>query len=358
MSVENRAFELEYKKPINTDALRDDVMSYLGEYRFKLPTYDYNFFYSRGPDGLFALRDKYDGDSMKDKAVRAIIRNEKNNKPTNREQAELKGLLTLERQLATTNNGDMVLWVSPPGSKEEGYGNYGFVYIGSIHENSEDEKRIDMTAIRINNPSLNQFNSYLSFITDSKKYFQKDTEFLESPFVLNYPSELAIKTLLEMFKIEKDPEIHKKFTNSMEALSPVIESLISSLQNEDSIEVKQRIFNTLENLATKMYRSRGREYGAIIDNLDSSGAAIAIIKFGNVKPETVAGSCGASGSSNDILSNNIFNSSQSALKDILSNDHYDDYECPHCHKSLSGESKTNKSSWRSKCDHCGGNIHC
>jgi predicted RNA-binding Zn-ribbon protein involved in translation (DUF1610 family) len=38
--------------------------------------------------------------------------------------------------------------------------------------------------------------------------------------------------------------------------------------------------------------------------------------------------------------------------------HYDDYECPHCHENLSGESKSNKSSWRSSCDHCGGTLNC
>lgn len=359
MTVENRAFELEYKKPINTDSLRDDIISYLGEYRFRLPSYDYSFFYSRGRDGLFALRDKYDGDSMKDKAVRAIKRNEKNNRPTNREEAELKGLQSLEQQINEANHENMVLWISPPGPKEEGYGNYGFVYIGTINERSEGEKEVKMTAIRIENPNIKQFNSYLSFIIDSKKLFQKDTEFLASPFVLNYSSEFAIKTLLEMFRMEKDPEIHERFSASIQSLTPVIDELIDSIQNESLPETQRGILNTLENLASKLYKARvgDRIFYTTIDRIESMGVAHAIRNY-NFKPETVAGSCGASGRSNDILSNNIFNSGQSTLKDVLNNDHYDDYECPHCHKTLSGESKTNKTSWRSKCDHCGGNIHC
>lgn len=37
-------------------------------------------------------------------------------------------------------------------------------------------------------------------------------------------------------------------------------------------------------------------------------------------------------------------------------DYYDDYDCPDCKKSISGEKKNDPSSWRTNCPHCGSNA--
>ena len=45
----NGAFRLErYKSPINKDSFRDDIVSYLGEYRFALPKYSYKLTFENG----------------------------------------------------------------------------------------------------------------------------------------------------------------------------------------------------------------------------------------------------------------------------------------------------------------------
>lgn len=38
--------------------------------------------------------------------------------------------------------------------------------------------------------------------------------------------------------------------------------------------------------------------------------------------------------------------------------HYESYQCPGCKNWLSGEKKNDKSSWRTKCDHCGNKLNC
>ena len=85
----------------------------------------------------------------------------------------------------------------------------------------------------------------------------------------------------------------------------------------------------------------------------------------------LAGSCGGRVVERDSIESllgitnsftNIYSTEYRLITNPLeikdSSTHYDDYECPHCHKRLSGESKTNKSSWRASCDHCGGTLNC
>ncbi|MEK7070282.1 MAG: hypothetical protein AAB966_00580, partial [Patescibacteria group bacterium] len=57
--------------------------------------------------------------------------------------------------------------------------------------------------------------------------------------------------------------------------------------------------------------------------------------------------------SDDFLRGLLFNKG-----DGSTSNHYEDYQCPHCGKTLSGESKTDKSSWRKNCDHCDGSLGC
>lgn len=331
MELEKRAFELEYRKPINEASLRDDIISYLGEYRFKVPVYDYEFFYSEGIDGNFSLRDKYDGDSMTDKAIRAIRKNEDSNRSARRETAELLGLQSLERQLDHAEDGDLVVWASPPGPKKEDCGDYGFVYIGSVKQSSENEKKISMTAVRIESPSFDQFNFYLSLASGVETTFQEDIDFLSNPFVFKSSFSNAKNVLFDVFNVEHNSEAQQYFLETIEVLSPLINELVRLTQEGASYEERKKALNTLENLASSMNMSQGVRFEENLHNLRALSYFEAIKRFG-YEPEKVAGSCGASNqSNNNILSNNIFNS-LGDINSIIKKEDDDMFECPKCHQ--------------------------
>lgn len=329
--AENTAFNLEYKRPVNENSLRDDIVSYLGEYRFKVPTYEYELFYSQGEDGVFALRDRYDGDSMTNKAERAITRKEDSWKQSRRERAELSGLQTLDSQLEQANDGDLVIWASPPGLKEEYYGDYGFIYVGTIMKMGNFEKRLSMTAFRIeDDPSIEKFNFYLTLMSGLQTNFKLDTDFLSNPIVIKSPLIGAKKSLFDVFNFEANSNIQQKFLETIETLSPFINDLIRLTHEGATIDERKQALNVLENLTAGMYKSINNDFSGIksvIQTLDTSAAKI---RFGH-KPEIVAGSCGASGSSNNILSNNIFNSIGD-INSIFKTEDDDMFECPKCHQ--------------------------
>jgi len=357
MQIEKIAFSPEYRKSVHKDLLRDDIVSYLGEYRFKVKTYDYEILYSLGKDKTYALRDKYEEDTMTNKAKRAIIKNEDNGRSTRRETAELLGLISLESQIEYADDGDSILWVSPPGPKNEGYGDYGFIYIGSVERLLAHGKKILMTAVRIDNPTKDKLNFYLSLATGKQINFHDEVDFLKNPFVIKSSLSGTKELLFDLFNIKQGEYIQNKFIEAIDILSPFIDKFVDLTQRGAPIKDKKEVLNVLENLASEIYESTNYKCGQNVRILQSLNFSEAV-RFFSYEPLKVAGSCGSSGGSTSIFSNNIFNSGQSLIESVLNNDHYEDYECPHCGKRLSGESKTDKSDWRTRCDHCGGPLHC
>jgi hypothetical protein len=61
--VSSNGFSVEYDQKVTNQELYDDIVSYLGEYRFAVQKYDYELEYSNG-----ALRDSRRGESMSVKA--------------------------------------------------------------------------------------------------------------------------------------------------------------------------------------------------------------------------------------------------------------------------------------------------
>ena len=173
--IESDAFRIEYSKNILDQVVFDDVISYLGEYRFNLAKYSYSFKFKDGK-----LRDPNRNDSMQELSQRAINTKSKEGKSSVRERAELKGFQSLDEQLRYAKTDSTIIWVSPPGPKNEGYGDYGFVYFGKVESNNLEEKNIKMTAIRVEKPNIEQFNRALRMLGGKKEYARAE-EFLANP---------------------------------------------------------------------------------------------------------------------------------------------------------------------------------
>lgn len=75
------------------------------------------------------------------------------------------------------------------------------------------------------------------------------------------------------------------------------------------------------------------------------------------------GSCGGGTVTRSFIESvlgitNIFSTEYRAVTSGESDLYYEDYACPNCGYMLSGESKTDQSSWRDTCDHCNKEINC
>lgn len=327
------AFDLDrYKEGISYRELRDDIVSYLGEYRLKVQKYNYNFIFSADNSGRPKLRDSYRNEPMSLKTQRAIGERKLRGEPTYREEAELAGILRLEEQLLSSETNDTVLWASPPGPKEEGYGDYGFIYFGKIVKEG-DKKNLSMAAIRVENPSISDFNKALKSLIGQKPDFKVVEEFLSSPFILNkdIDEQTLNRILVQCFSFKEDKEQEDKFKRIIQRLDGMIGGFINMVKNGEG---RLKAFNAIENYALKLKK----EYEAFPwENVvyDRNRRLDDIVGEYGYKPPKVAGSCG---NSSGIKSNNTFSFDFDGLNAIFDGLFEEDkwFVCPKCHYKADG----------------------
>lgn len=322
------AFDIEYNRNVSTEGLRKDIISYLGEYRFQIQKYPYELVF----DGK-KIKDVDDGKTLTGKAENALKKRIDNNQNISRESAELQGLFSLEKQLSVAQQGDQIIWVSPPGPKEDGYGDYGFVYSGQL-----DSNKLKMTAIRVEKPTLEQFNTFIENVTQEKVDFQIAEDFLAHPFILGNRQPNIDSLLLNTFQFNINEKKQKIFEAAKERLSPYIEEFINMVKFGYPQPELQRMFHALENYSIGLSKE-----DFVLDNLALyQQIKIPLELFVNqygYKPPTALGSCGASGEKEKNKfekSNQLFKSDM--LKKILGDDEdekwdytfYPDKTCRFC----------------------------
>ncbi len=318
-TIGSNAFKIEYQPAVLDKEIKEDVVSYLWEYRFCGQKYNYTLNFSNGQ-----ICDCHRSEPMGIKAKRAIEDRGKRGLSTKREEAEALGIKRLEEQLELSENGSSIIWVSPPGLKEEGYGDYGFVYFGKVKKEKE-EKTIEMTAIRVEDPSMDGFNSFINETLDGNVGFKNAEDFLSSPVVINeeISQESIENTLTKIFLYQEKKGEGEYFSKIKIKLNPLIEQFIN-LQGEEKIKA----FYALENYSIALKKEYEEAFEKIIylkraENVDIKQL---MLVHGH-KPPVINGSCGSTAS---IESNNIFNINSSI--DSLENDKYGarSFTCPNC----------------------------
>lgn len=289
---EAQAFRTEFYKNATDRQIEDDIYTYLAEYRFEVDEMDYELDVVDGK-----LVDPASGESMVDKAQRAIDHRKKEGLNTSREVAEKKGLISFEKQLS--KNG-VAVWFSPPGPEEEGYGTYGFGYVG---ERVGD--KIKMTAIRVENPTIEDFNR-ASLALWGKGDYEKAEDFLESPQVIDVSKRIIKEYIHGNFEI-KDENGRQVFEKVRLDLAGAVEEFKVLVREGVESKVHTAV-HALENMALKM--KRVYEHGQESDNIiflskkiiPKLAQAMMMAEF-NIAPAAVKGSCGISvkSQSNDIL---------------------------------------------------------
>lgn len=332
--VGSRAFNLEYLPSVASDeSLRTDIISYLGEYRFRIPRFEYNLFLVHGEKGSFISDSQ--GNSMEEAADRAIAERKMRGDPVHRELNERQGLVSLTEQLWGVQENDGIAWGSPPGPSAEGYGKYGFVYSGKAGKEVSITTKtgqkivateLKLNAIRVEEPTIDGYNKAFSRITGKNVSYSDADEYLSSPFVDSFSmSESVIDNILgDEFSFIPNEEEQARFDASIKLMDPSIDRLVFDIQNNAPKNRKIKNFYALENLAIALKEGNvrieegiGYGLGTEIDTL--------IDNFGRFKPPVAAGSCGSTGS---LISNRLFGSLSIIRGFFDSSD--DAFECPRC----------------------------
>lgn len=323
--VSSAGFSVEYESRVFDQELRDDVVSYLGEYRFKLQKYDYELVFSPTSEEGWRLRDPHRLEAMGVKAERSIEERRLRSESTYRETAEAAGIELLEKQLETAQEGDSIVWASPPGSKEEGYGDYGFFYIGRVRRSVEAKKEVAMTAIRVDNPTLAQFNQAFQELSGVASNFSKAENFIGKPVVTGFlAKDVVDDVLLRNFDFGEDPKEQARFAAVMQRIKPRIDQFIKYVRF-GTTEEKKRAFHALENFA--LQAKKDLENGVEIIFEPRAKFQLFIDKYG-FEPPKVAGSC-------PIKSPNLLGQYQ-ALNKVLGQDKQEWFTCPKCSYKADG----------------------
>lgn len=335
--VKSDAFRVEYRN-VPPQVIIDDFVHYLGEYRFNVSKDFYSLKYTDAE-----LRDPNRNESMVQASERAIDLKRREGKPFVREQAETIGFKSLNKKLLCSQTGDTIIWASPPGPKEEGYGDYGFVYFGKVEKNNLEEKNIKMIAMRVENPSIEQFRKAVYMLTGENKDLEFAEEFLDSPKVINEDiQEGYVDAVLKMvFDFKPNTDEEAKFRKIINTMFPLIYDFANNPQRT------REDFYALENYALELKREQAVFNRKSLSRLADLGGVY------RYEPPKAAGSCGSTSSA--IESNNIFNST-SSLNGLLEEDKYGSrtFDCPSCGKP----NIRPKDKLISNCQHCGRDVTC
>jgi hypothetical protein len=301
----SEAFRLDYDPSISREALYEDIVSYLGEYRFEVPEYKYKQRFSRSTDdGSLRLYGEKDNTPMLVMGEKAIADKLQNGETIEKVRADFLGMQRVEKLLSEAKTGDRILYASPP-DPEYGY-TYGFFYDGKVEELQDGEKILHLRALRIDEASdLDAFNTALSAITGRQANHATPNQFIENPeHITQAISDKEInKILRSVFQFDTDARHERRFKSNIEQMQPYIAGVIDLIKNGAPLAQLQQSFHALENLAIKLKESSSEET-VVFTGTSASKADFDnfVDKFG-YQPPKVAGSCGSSGGRS---SNNVF----------------------------------------------------
>ncbi len=324
--VDHNAFALEYAPNKAESALYKDIESYLGEYRFNIPKYEYRLNFTTDSNDQRQLRDNEEGLSMAQICQNSIDRKLILGKNIQREKAELTGIEKIDHILTTSSQGETLVWLSPPGSKEDGYGDYGFCFVGEVqdsHTNSGD-KSLSMTAIRVEKPSLDQYNRFINILQSSDTPVQSPEQLLANPTMLRGVTKAHIYSLMpEIFNFKIDNKKEAKFRESMNRLQPYIMEFINMVKSGVPRAELRRAFNAIEVYSEQLRNGYSTSFDTEINNTYQTRTMSfnqLLLMYGDKKATPVAGSCGSNGKTSNVF--NKYSSLSSIMQDALNKRDY------------------------------------
>jgi hypothetical protein len=306
------AFNLEYEKEVDAGDVRKDIETYLLEYRLRVQEVSYKYIYGRGEQGEGRREMRSDGSrkSLVEMSQNTIADRMLRGLPTHREYGERDGAESINLQMENAQDGDVLLWASPPGPKNEGYGKYGFLFVGVVKEDPtlpQDELAVHMKAIRLEDPSLAQYNQAWAILTGESEQFTHEDIFLSSPTLRQLAPDVIGRTLREQFDFSVDQRTQRISEQVLKDADKLIDHLVQVIQHGTDQE-KITAFRAVENYT--LYRQAYYEKDGIEQKRyqETRSAGDLATSFGGYAPPAVEGSCGASnmlmGGGNMFVMNN------------------------------------------------------
>lgn len=331
-----------HRKPIEGDPsvvfaarermLRNDILRYLGEYRLAVKFDEIYYCEGQSSSGERYLRAEEDA-PIKDRYRNFVSQKEREGLDTRREVAECLGFEKIEEKFL---QGDdfLFLWISPPGRKEDGYGNYSFTFVGEVKNGVVREIPYR------NELGMQKHNEIAGLFTN--RQFYTDVDFLANPVFIERTSQLnSAEDILAI--IGEKEAIDTSWRSRLETrLASLMDSFVEAVKRNASEHELDKIKRAIENFTIDK-KDEIKLGGTFSYDMDVRGL---IDQYGSYAPPVVGGSCGSSSSSVETLMD-----FQNTLN--LEPDEYGDrtFECPEC-------GKTNirpKNQLLKNCQHCGTN---
>lgn len=335
--IASGGFSVEYST-VNEQAVYDDIVSYLLEYRLRVGRFDYSFEFIQDDSGV-KIADPVTGESMKNKTERAIWEKRARLEDSSREEADNKGMANLTDEVAIASVGDSIWWASLPGSPKDGFGNYAFIYVGQVMRSAQIRnaitneadgvrKQISMSAIRVEDPSLAGFNQAYTELTGQNLNAVSPEDFLINPVVASGTTkEILEREIRKKFKVNGGPDEKEWVDGVIADLNPAIRELMRLIKS-GTREEKLDAFYTLEKHAAQL--RKWRDKGEISDFQQKPTLKELRFAYRDVELESVTGSCPITNKSG-----NVFESGFEALNKALFGEGKW-FNCPKCGYEASG----------------------
>ena len=274
----------------------DNLMGYVGEYRLGEKFDEYFYEVREDPDTQESYFASGNNEPIKKTYKKAIFEREKEGLSAYREKAEQEGFENLEKNLTNAPDRTMAVWVSPPGDKKDGYGDYSFTFIAQVVDKI-DGRKIRMIPYR-NEFSETDHNNYLSRLTGKEIRHQNDIDFLNSPQIVTAEGLYGPEDILEFIGEQEEFADSWREEFYLKAM-PIIRWYINLVKENSSDEKLREALRALENFAIAFRDNRDVTLSDKVtsDNYDTyMGNAQGFVEsWGKNLPPIARGSCGAAG---------------------------------------------------------------
>lgn len=309
---------------------RNNILRYLGEYRLAVKFDEFFYREGIGPTGERFLAASEE-EPVSQRFRKAISQKEKEGKNSKREVAECLGFQKIEE--AFLSGADFLfLWISPPGKKEDGYGDYSFTFVGEVRNN-----KIRIIPYR-NKLSLDQHREIAGIFSKDTEKLKTDVDFLANPVFIQKKGELKDAENL-LLQIGEKERMDLSWRQRLEAkVGSLVDMLVDGVKNDAPDPELDRIKRAIENFTI----DKKTEINTGVFTAYDFDARDLVDNYGSYAPSSVAGSCGSSSSSTLMDFQSEFNSGSDDLGDR-------EFPCPEC-------KKINKRPYNEKisnCQHCG-----
>lgn len=276
--------------------------------------------------------------------------------PQERNGLVINGFKKVSR-LLYENPDTVVLWYSPPGKasfdddSENPYSEIAFDY-GQLYIQYAEQDQVNAVAVKITHEAV--LRHFMPHIVAGAGTLKTEKEKIQ--YYLTRPSNTGL-SLEEFLSINRgDDFVHRNHQGEYFHLRQVMDMVRQTLGQQEVPPEDNEIVVFAEKVAqapiteeflTKAYLFR------VSQELKRTGQS----------SMSLSGSCGGRTVTGSEIENllglsNVFSSEFRLSTQTKEGNHFPDYNCPHCGKILTGESKKDQSSWRTECDYCQGKLNC